>query len=385
MKRSWFFVAYPALVLNYLGQTGLVLADPSVIQKNPDFNPFFAMAPDSLRVPLVILSTLATIIASQAMITGVFSLTQQATQLGFLPRLKIIYTNPNNRGQIYMPQINFLLGVACLLLVLQFQKSEKLADAYGLSVSANMVLTSLLFLGVTTRIWGWPRGKALAPIILFLIIECAYVAGGLSKFFHGAWMPVLVTALLWILMKTWQDGRAALGEMVRRAQLPVDHLLDDLDAGHIVRVHGTGVFMSSSPEGLPLVLLHHLKHNKALHERVVLLSVQFEGVPHVGEAGRVTRTDLHPNFHRVVLHYGFMESPDVMRDLCHSLSNQAVDQLRNISFYQSRELLLTTGKAPMAHWRKSLFVFLSRLARPATGYFQLPSRQVIELGIQMEL
>lgn len=384
MKRSWFLIAYPALALNYLGQTGMVLANPEALQ-NPDFNPFFKMAPESLTVPLVLLSTFATIIASQAMITGVFSLTQQATQLGFLPRLKIIYTNPDSRGQIYMPQINFLLGVACLLLVLKFRQSEKLADAYGLSVSANMVLTSLLFLGVTTRIWDWPKWKALLPIAIFLVIECAYVAGGLSKFFHGAWMPVLVTVLLWILMKTWQDGRAALWAMVKRAQLPVDHLLRELQGKNIVRVRGTGVFLSSSPDGLPLVLLHHLKHNKALHERVVLLSVQFEGVPHVADSQRVTRTDLQPDFHRVVLHYGFMESPEVMRDLCRSLECKGMDQLRNISFYQSRELLLTTGRSPMAQWRKRLFVFLSRMARPATGYFQLPSRQVIELGIQMEL
>jgi KUP system potassium uptake protein len=319
------------------------------------------------------------------MITGVFSLTQQATQLGFLPRLKIVYTNPDNRGQIYMPQINFLLGVACLLLVMKFRASEKLADAYGLSVSANMVLTSLLFLGVTTRIWGWPRWKALTPIIIFLIIECSYVAGGISKFFSGAWMPVLVTTLLWIVMKTWQDGRAALWAMVKRGQLAPEHLLQELAAGLIVRVRGIGVFMSSSPEGLPLVLLHHLKHNKALHERVVLLSVQFDEVPHVAEDARVVRTDLLPDVHRVVLHYGFMESPEVMRDLGRALDCQTADHLRNISFYQSRELLLTTGRSPMALWRKKLFVFLSRMARPATGYFQLPSRQVIELGIQMEL
>jgi KUP system potassium uptake protein len=384
MKRSWFFIAYPALALNYLGQTGLILSDPASVTEK-DFNPFFKMVPHTWNLPLVILSTFATIIASQAMITGVFSLTQQAMQLGFLPRLKIVYTNPENRGQIYMPQINFLLGVACLLLVIKFQKSEHLADAYGLSVSANMLLTSLLFLGVSTRVWGWPAWKAVGPVALFLLIECAYVAGGVSKFFHGAWMPVVVTILLWILMKTWQDGRAILWELVKKGQLPEEFLLQELDNKRIPRVRGTGVFMSSSAVGLPLVLLHHLKHNKALHECVVLLSVQFEDVPHMGAAKRVQITHLQPDFHRIVLHYGFMESPEVMKDLCRAMDFKGLKQMDNISFYQSRELLLTTGKGKMSQWRKKLFVFLSRLARPATGYFQLPPRQVIELGIQMEM
>ena len=198
-------------------------------------------------------------------------------------------------------------------------------------------------------------------------------------------MPVVVTVLLWILMKTWQDGRAILWELVKRGQLPVENVLNELDENRIPRVRGTGVFLSSSPDGLPLVLLHHLKHNKSLHDRVVLLSVQFEEVPHMGEANRVTKTDLHPDFHRVVLHYGFMESPEVMHDLCRALALKDISQLNNISFYQSRELLLITGRSKMATWRKKLFVFLSRMARPATGYFQLPSRQVIELGIQMEI
>ena len=380
MQRSWFFVAYPALVINYLGQAGLVMAEPDAVS-----NPFFHMVPKSLLVPIIILATMATVIASQAMITGVFSLTQQATQLGFLPRLKIIHTNAEIRGQIFLPQVNFLLGAACLALVIEFQSSDRLASAYGLSVSANMLLTSILFYDVARRVWHWPVWKAGIPVVCFLTFEASYVIGGISKIFSGAWLPVLVTLILWIVMKTWRDGRATLWGLVQRNQLPVEYVLDELVKGKIPRVRGTGVFMSSTAEGLPLVLLHHLKHNKALHEQVVLLSVKFHDVPRVGIQDRVTKTELAPNFFRIVLHYGFMESPDVMIDLSRALECDSVAQLDNISFYQSRELLLPTGRGKMAGWRKNLFIFLSRIARPATGYFQLPSRQVIELGIQMEL
>lgn len=380
MRRSWFLLAGPALSLNYMGQAGLVLANPEA-----HGNPFYRMVPGGWLVPMVILATMATIIASQAMITGVFSLTQQAVQLGYLPRLKIKHTNPDLRGQIYMPQINTLLCVACLALVVGFESSGALAAAYGLSVSANMVLSTILFYAVAVRVWKWSLWKALIPVIAFLLLECSYVAGSLTKLFHGAWMPVLATAVLWIVMKTWQDGRAILWRLVKQGQLPTEHLIGELENNRITRVKGTGVFMSGTADGLPLVLLHHLKHNKALHERVVLLTIQFHEEPYVKEEKRVSAIELAPKFHRVVLHYGFVESPDVMRDLCHALEFKKIHEMSNISFYQARELLLPTGRGKMAEWRKKLFVSLSRAARPATGYFDLPSRQVIELGIQMEL
>ncbi|MFZ4764791.1 MAG: potassium transporter Kup [Roseimicrobium sp.] len=380
MRRSWFLIAAPALVLNYLGQTALVLAHPEAHE-----NPFYRMVPQTWLVPLVILATLATIIASQAMITGVFSLTRQAVQLGYLPRLKILHTNADIRGQIYMPQINFLLAISCLALVVVFESSTALASAYGLSVSANMVLTSVLFFTVMVRIWKWPMWAAVLIVGAFSLLEVSYLAGSLTKLLHGAWMPVLLTILLWLVMRTWQDGRAILGRIVQRAQLPVEHVLRELAENSIARVRGTGVFMSGTAVGLPMVLLHHLKHNKALHERVVLLTVQFHNEPHIDLEQRSVVTELAPNFYRVVLHYGFMQAPDVMGDLCRSLAFEDLDELSNISFYQARELLLPSGKGAMAAWRKKLFVFLSRLSRPATGYFDLPSRQVIELGIQMEL
>lgn len=380
MRRSWFLLAYPALSLNYLGQTALVLADPSAHE-----NPFFRMVPAAWLVPLVILATMATVIASQAMITGVFSLTQQAMQLGFLPRLKIKHTNAEMRGQIYLPQINAVLCLCCLALVIFFESSSSLAAAYGLAVSANMVLTTLLFLIVALRVWKWDWWKAALLCVAFLVLESSYLAGSLTKLFHGAWLPVLITIVLWMVMKTWRDGRAILGRLVSRGQIPVEHLIRDLQGPRIYRVRGTGVFMSGTADGLPLVLLHHLKHNKSLHERVVLLTVQFHEAPFVAAGQRVSTIELAPKFYRVVLHYGFVESPDVMGDLCRALECKELPEMSNISFYQARELLLPTGKGMMAAWRKKLFVLLSRMARPATGYFDLPPRQVIELGIQMEL
>ncbi len=380
MKRSWFTLAYPALALNYLGQGALLLHSP-----DSHTQPFFNMVPAGLLLPVVILATMATIIASQAMITGVFSLSQQAMQLGFMPRLKIVHTSPDMRGQIYLPQINFILMVLCIGLVAGFQKSENLAHAYGLSVAMDMTISTSLLILISFKLWKWPLWKTGLICGLFLSIESTYLIGSLSKFVQGAWFTLLVAAGIWIMMRTWRDGRALLMKRVLRNRVPVNVIVNEIKAGHIHRVRGIGVFLSSSADGLPLVLLHHLKHNKVLHEQAVILTVKFEEVPYIPADKRIEVTDIMDSFFRVVLHYGFSESPDVPLDLKTALNSRGITRQSDISFYQSRELLLTDGNGKMAQWRKKLFVFLSRLARPATGYFQLPSRQVIELGIQLEL
>lgn len=267
LKRAWFILVYPALILNYLGQGSVVINDPAGVD-----HPFFKLVPQALLIPMIVLATAATIIASQAMITGVYSLTQQAVQLGYLPRLKIVHTNPDVRGQIYMPQVNFLLMVACIALVFGFQTSSALASAYGLSVSMEMLLTSILFYFVARRVWMWALWKALLPVILFVSIELCYVAGSLVKFVDGAWFPVAVAIAIWVLMKTWTDGRTVLYEAMQRGRLPVQYLVDEIKRERIIRVPGTAVFMSASADGLPMALLHHLKHNKALHQQVVLLT-----------------------------------------------------------------------------------------------------------------
>lgn len=384
LVKSWFILVMPALVLNYMGQGAMILANPE-LSTAPGFHTFFALVPKSMLVPTIILATMSTIIASQAMITGVYSLTQQAVQLGYLPRLKIIHTSPDVRGQIYMPQVNLLLMVSCIALVIGFGSSSNLAAAYGLSVSMEMLLTSVLFYFVARKNWKWPLWKALLPVLLFMIIEIGYVTGSLVKFFDGAWFPLAIALAMWIVMKTWTDGRGILRDAMMRGRLPVSYLIDELKNNRIIRVPGTAVFMSASAEGLPLCLLHHLKHNKALHKNVVLLTVKFDDQPKVSSDQRMEVDELHTEFYRVTLRYGFAETPEVFDDLVRALNTKGTIKPATISFYQSRELLHTTGPGKIARWRKKLFVLLSRLARPATGYFELPPRQVIELGIQLEL
>ncbi len=384
LVKSWYVLVLPALMLNYLGQGALVLSDVSG-SLQPDYHHFFSLVPKPALIPVILLATAATIIASQAMITGVYSLTQQAVQLGYLPRLKIIHTNPDVRGQIYMPQVNYLLMIACLALVFNFKSSSNLAAAYGLSVALDMTFTSILFFLVARNLWKWALWKAALPTVIFLVFELGYVSGSLLKFVDGAWFPLVIGLGMWIIMKTWMDGRQILYQAMLRGRLPVSFLVDEIKKDRIIRVPGTAVFMSASAEGLPLALLHHLKHNKALHKQVVLLTIRFEEKPHVPEDERFEVEEFHDDFFRVVLHYGFSESPAVFEDLCEALETRGKVKKATITFYQSREVLLTNGPGKMAPWRKKLFVILSRISRPATGYFDLPPRQVIELGIQLEV
>jgi KUP system potassium uptake protein len=382
--KSWYILVLPALVLNYLGQGALVLSDVNA-SLGDNFHHFYSLVPKPVLMPVVILATMATIIASQAMITGVFSLTQQAVQLGCLPRLKIVHTSVDVRGQIYMPQINYLLMVACLVLVFTFKSSSNLAAAYGLSVAMDMTLTSCLFFLVAIKVWNWPVWKAAVPTVIFLLFELGYLTGSLLKFVDGAWFPLAIGLTIWVVMKTWIDGREILRDAMMRGRLPVSYLVDELKHDRIIRVPGTAVFMSASAEGLPLCLLHHLKHNKALHKNVVLLTVKFEQHPKVSATERMEVDEMYEDFFRVTLKYGFAETPQVFDDLIRAISDKATVKPGGVSFYQSRELLHTTGPGKIAKWRKGLFVLLSRIARPATGYFELPPRQVIELGIQLEL
>lgn len=379
LQMAWFSLVYPALIMNYLGQGALILRDPTAVE-----HPFYRMVPAFALVPMVILATTATVIASQAMITGVFSLTQQAVQLGVLPRLRVLHTSERIRGQIYMPTVNMLLMLACIALVIGFGSSSRLASAYGLSVTFGMVITTLLLSLVMFSLWKWRPVWVAGLTALFLLFELPFALSCLLKMRDGAWIPLVTTFLLLAVMLTWRKGRELLGKRIQENLLPLDLLLKELAGGRILRVPGTGVFMSSISQQVPPVLVHHLKHNKALHQRVILLTVQFAPEPRVFAPERATREELADGFYRVVLRYGFAEEPQVMQDLCAALDIPE-GQRMGMSFYQSRELLRITKKPGMAVWRKKLFNLIARTTRPAAGYFDLPPGQVIELGVQIEL
>jgi len=380
IRLAWFSLVGPALVVNYFGQGAAILSRGGEVS-----HPFFALVAPQFVVPLVILSTLAAVIASQALISGSFSLAQQAVQLGYLPRLTIVHTSATMRGQIYVPQVNWMLMVACLGLVLAMRNTSGLAGAYGLSVMGTMAITTILLYRVARLYWGWTRARALPFTLLFLGVDLSFLIAGTYKIKQGGWFPLLVGLGLYIVMTTWKRGRSLLYERLQASTYPIEKLLDELVREHVVRVPGTAVFLTSGSEGVPLVLLHHFKHNKVFHEKVVLLTVQTEMMPRVRGEGQVTVENLGQGFYRVVSRHGFMEQPSVPGILVacerYGLKIHPLDA----SYYLGRVTLLPAGNARMARWRKRIFVFLSRNARTATAYFGIPANRVVELGAQVEI
>lgn len=380
IRLSWLFAALPALLLNYFGQGALLLDHPEF-----SHNPFYGLVPRSLLYPMVGLATIATVIASQAMITGVFSLTQQAIQLGYFPRLKIIHTSSETRGQIYIPQINYALMVACVGIVLAFRESSRLAGAYGIAVTATMGITSVLYFFVITRTWRWSAWKALPLVCVFMVFDTAFFGANLLKIVDGGWFTLAVAAIIMIAMSTWKDGRAELAKKMIRTRLPIDLFLDDVATRKPLRVQGTAVFMTVSPIGTPSALLHHFKHNRMLHERVVLLSVQSAEVPTVAVEERLKVEELGHGFYRFIAFYGFMETPNVPEVLRMASNFQLDLDPDTVTYFLGRETLVAGGDAKMMHWRKSLFAFMSRNAWTAPAYFGIPSDRVVEMGIQIDL
>ncbi|MEW6753818.1 MAG: KUP/HAK/KT family potassium transporter [Candidatus Latescibacterota bacterium] len=380
IRLSWLSVAFPALLLNYFGQGAALLARPELAP-----NPFYGIVPEPWLYPMVALSTMATVIASQAMISGVFSLTQQAVQLGYLPRLRIVHTSSETRGQIYVPQVNYALMVVCLALVLGFRESSRLAAAYGLSVTATMAITSMLFFVVVTRAWGWRLWKAVPLVALFLAFDLSFFGSNLLKLADGGWITLAVAGSITIAMTTWRDGRAELARKMRSVRFPIEWFVEDVERQHPHRVSGTAVFMTLSAEDTPLALLHHFKHNQVLHQNVVLLSILSTDVPAVPPAERVLVVELGQGFYRVTAAYGFMErpsAPDVLETAAHyGLHARPF----TTTYFLGRESLLTSGRARMMRWRKVLFSVMSRNAFTAPAYFGIPPDRVIEMGVQLEL
>jgi len=380
IRVAWYTVVMPALVLNYLGQGAVLIEQGEAVA-----NPFYALAPGLWLYPMLVLATLAAIIASQALISGAFSLTRSAVQLGFFPRVRIVHTSGEAEGQIYVPEINWMLLAACLGLVLGFGSSGRLAAAYGIAVTGTMTMTSILFYGLARGVWGWSRALAMGVAGCFLLVDLAFLGANLTKIGRGGWVPLVFGGILFTMMSTWRRGRSLLARYFLEGTLPADVFLADVRGTGVPRVPGTAVFMTSSPYGIPPVLLHHVKHNKVLHEQVVLLSITTEQVPTVPFGRNFEVTELGDGFWRVSARYGFMQTPNVPRLLAVCLAEGLAVDLDDTSYFLGRETLLTGGPSRMARWRKSLFAYLSRNSRPATQFFGLPPNRVVELGAQIEL
>jgi KUP system potassium uptake protein len=385
IRFAWLGVAMPALLVNYLGQGAMLLEDPRRAT-----NPFYLAAPSWALWPLVAIATVATIVASQALISGAFSLTQQAVQLGYCPRVTIRHTSHTAIGQIYIPEVNWAVGMACVALVLGFQSSSRLAAAYGIAVTGTMFTTTILFHRVARDRWGWPRHWAWPLTALFLTVDLAFVTANLVKFKDGGWFPILAALGVFTLMSTWKRGREALAKMLRDSGLPLDVFMADLHRKDVQRVPGTAVFMTSNVGSVPPVMLHHLKHNKVLHERVLLVSLLSEEIPYVGESQRATVKDLGRGLYQVVARYGFMETPSVpalLATLDRRPGGPAMAPVKPLetTFYLGRETLLPVGRSKLAAWRKKLFIVMARNAQTASSFFGLPPNRVVEMGAQIEL
>jgi KUP system potassium uptake protein len=380
IRMAWFTVVLPALLLNYFGQGALLIEHPEAV-----VNPFYRMAPNWALYPVVLIATIATVIASQALITGAFSLTRQAVQLGYLPRVAIYHTSSDEIGQIYIPGINWGLMISCIALVLAFGSSSNMAAAYGVAVTTTMVITVILLLIVEIEHWHWSKPAAIAFTSFFLLIDLAFWGANIVKLPDGGWFPLVIGVVIFTLMTTWKRGRIILSERLRAGSKPFKTFVEQLGSKQVVHVSGTAVFMYSDPESTPPALLHNLKHNKVLHDQVVLLSVETLEIPRVPREERMTVQKLENGFYRVILRYGFMEDPNVPRDLAQARRQGLEFKPAEVTYFLGRERLFASKKPGMAIWRENLFAAMTRNARNATDFFRLPADRVVELGAQVEM
>ena len=378
IRLAWFAFVLPALVINYFGQGALILHNPEAIE-----NPFYLMAPSWALFPLIILATMAAVIASQAVISGAFSVSRQALQLGFLPRMHVEHTSESEEGQIYLPRINILLMVGVIALVLGFKSSGNLAAAYGIAVIGNMVMTTMLACIVFYNIWGWSKLKVGVALSVFLTIDLALLGANLIKIPDGGWAPLLIGIIIFTLMTSWKTGRKLLFKILKNEAMALEPFIEAIGAHPPARVPGTAFFMTPNPDGVPHALLHNLKHNKVLHEKVVILTVKFLDYPHSTAEDRIEVEKLPHDFYRVTVRYGFKDEPDLPRDLATCKDEGLEVDTMDSSFFIGKESLILVENAEMPYWRKKIFSSLFRSAETITNQFKLPPNRVIELGSQV--
>ena len=385
IRLSWLAFVMPALVLNYFGQGAMIMSASAHDAMRIIHSPFFLLAPDHLRLPLVILSTAATVIASQAVITGAYSLTRQAIQLGLLPRLEIRHTSEALAGQIYMPRVTALLLLGVLLLVALFRSSSALASAYGIAVTGTMVVTAMMAFVVIWRVWQWPVYAAALLIAPFLFVDLTFLTANMLKIIEGGWMPLALGALVMVIMYTWRRGTRLLILKTRKQEIPLKSLVTSLEKKAPHKVPGTAVFLTSDPEFAPTALLHSLKHYKVLHEKNVILTIESADTPTVDKADRVRIEPVGETFSRVVLRFGFMETPNVPKALAIARKLGWQFDIMSTSFFLSRRSLKPAAHSGMPRWQDRLFIALTRSADDATSYFQIPTDRVVEVGTQVAI
>ena len=379
IRLSWLAFVLPCLILNYFGQGALMIRDPSAIE-----NPFFLLGPEWMRLPMVILATAATVIASQAVISGAFSMARQCMQLGFLPRMTVRHTSNTEEGQIYVPQVNTALAVGVVLLVLAFKTSDNLASAYGIAVTGTFLCTALLAMVVFRRQFHWSRPAAVGVFGALFLVDIVFFSANTVKIVEGGWVPLAMGLALTGMMTSWKRGRDILLSRWKQSSMPLAPFLARLPQSRIIRVPGLAVFMTGNPDYVPTSLLHNLKHNKVLHENVLFVTVENEDVPEVSQRRRAEVSDLAPGIHRVVLRYGFMESPNIPKAL-EDLTEQLNVRMSQASYFLGREVLVP-GMAPkLSWWRRALFLVMARNAVPATEFFRIPSDRVVELGVRISI
>ncbi len=380
IQAAWYCVVFPALALNYLGQGALILGDPTARK-----NPFFLLFPDWAVVPVVILATAATVIASQAVISGTYSLTRQAIQLGLLPRMRILFTSETTTGQIYIPRINWLLFTAVVLLTLLFGSSGDLASAYGIAVAGTMVVDATLGIIVLRCCWHWRLVTALATLGPFVLIATLFLSANSLKIPNGGWLPILFGGVLVLIMLTWRKGTAILAEKTRRIEVSLSDLVHQLDSKPRHRVPGTAIFLTGNPDGAPTALLHNLKHNKIIHERNIILTIRTEQTPRVPPEQRATITDLSPSFQQITMTFGYMETPNILKGIAACRKLGLSFDIMSTSFFMSRRSLKASKHSGMPLWQDKVFIALAGSADSATGYFHIPAERVVEIGAQVTI